>query len=65
MHTDDRRRVLVSLTDEGLAVIERLLPVLHRAEADWIAAVSPTERERLLAVLADVQTRLADGEPPR
>jgi DNA-binding MarR family transcriptional regulator len=64
MHTTDRRRVQVSITDEGLAVMERLLPVLHRAEADWIAPVSPAERERLLGVLADVQARLANGGPP-
>jgi DNA-binding MarR family transcriptional regulator len=65
MHTVDRRRVQVSITDEGLAVMERLLPALHRAEAQWIAPVSPAERERLLAVLADVQEGLANGGPPR
>jgi DNA-binding MarR family transcriptional regulator len=65
MHTADRRRVQVSITEAGLAVMERLLPVLHRAEAEWIAPLSPAERERLLAVLADVQERLANGGPPR
>jgi DNA-binding MarR family transcriptional regulator len=65
MHTADRRQVQVSITDEGLAVMERLLPVLHRAEAEWIAPVSSAERERLLAVLADVQERLANGGPSR
>ena len=65
MHTADRRRVQVSVTDEGLAVMEGLLPVLHRAEAEWIAPVSPADRERLLAVLAQVQERLAHGGPPR
>lgn len=65
MHVADRRRVQVTLTDEGRAVMERLLPVLHRAEAEWIAPVPPAERERLLAVLADVQEQVAKGGPPR
>jgi DNA-binding MarR family transcriptional regulator len=65
MHTADRRRVLVSITGEGRAVMERLLPVLHRAEAEWIAPVSPAEREHLLAVLVQVLRRLANGGPSR
>ena len=65
MHTTDRRRVQVAITDGGLAVMERLLPVLHRAEAEWIAPLSPSARKRLLAVLAEVQEQLGNGGTTR
>ena len=45
---NDRRRAVVEITDEGMQTLERLLPELHRAEAEWTAGLSTTQKANLL-----------------
>lgn len=59
VHAEDRRRVLVSITENGRTALEGLLPELHRAEAEWVAPIAPEDRERLLGMLEVLQRQLA------
>ena len=42
-HEVDKRRLLVSLTAEGRATIERLIPLAEQITAETLAPLSPTE----------------------
>ncbi|WP_369635523.1 MarR family winged helix-turn-helix transcriptional regulator [Nocardia sp. JMUB6875] len=57
----DRRAIKVVLTDEGRALVDRLLP-LHTANEDRIltAALTPTDRETLIPLLRKFAESLGD-----
>jgi DNA-binding MarR family transcriptional regulator len=57
-HASDRRTHALALTDKGVALIRRLLPVLEAHERRIAAGLSPSER-RLLMQLLD---RVAAGD---
>lgn len=54
--TTDGRRVLVSATDAGLAVIEELFPRFNQLEIDLVAGLSRAESEELARLLRKVIT---------
>ena len=56
---DDRRSVLVAVTEEGRSVADRFLPGIRGWERDTMSALSAGEREQLLALLAKVLSRAA------
>ncbi len=56
---DDRRSVLVEITDEGRDVIDRLLPGIRRLEHAVLADLSPKERSTMLALATKVLAALA------
>ncbi|HUO48383.1 MAG TPA: MarR family transcriptional regulator [Acidimicrobiales bacterium] len=65
-HPDDRRKLLVEVTDEAAAILDALLPSLHQREKAVIGrALSPEEGRRLLELLAKVQEAAAAsaGDP--
>ena len=68
-HPDDRRKLLVAITDEGRAVVDELLPSLHRRERTIIrAALTRAEQRQLRTLLAKVQAAVlahADDPPDR
>jgi MarR family 2-MHQ and catechol resistance regulon transcriptional repressor len=47
----DRRRSVVELTADGLALTEQILPRLHRAEVIWTAGLAPRQKAALLGEL--------------
>lgn len=51
-HDGDRRRLLVSLTEDGRATIETLLPRAHAVTQETVAPLSSRELETLLSLLA-------------
>lgn len=53
-HDRDRRRVLVAATDEGRAVIERVMPAFNRHEALVTQDLDDTEADALAAGLRQV-----------
>ena len=57
---DDRRSVLVSVTDEGRAVTDQLLPGVRVVERDVMSALTSREREQLLRLLDKVLARAAE-----
>jgi DNA-binding MarR family transcriptional regulator len=68
-HPDDRRKLLISITPRGTAIIDQLLPSLHSRERTIIGdALSRTEQRQLRMLLAKVQAsveRHADDAPDR
>jgi DNA-binding MarR family transcriptional regulator len=66
-HPDDRRKLLIDITDEGVAVLDDLLPSFHaRERALFAGALSRTEQRQLIGLLAKVQAAalMAAQEPP-
>lgn len=63
---DDRRSVLVEITDEGQAVADRLLPGIRKLDVAIFAGLSSAERTTMLKLLAKVLAQLAivASEPP-
>lgn len=51
-HKEDRRRLVVSLTGEGRALIETLLPMARRITEETLAPLTPREAATLMKLLA-------------
>lgn len=47
----DRRLVEVSLTEKGRAMVAEIVPLARRFEGDFLAALSPDERQALRGIL--------------
>lgn len=58
----DRRRVLVSLTDAGTALIDELFPKFNRFEGEMAAGLSAAEKRELARLLRVVITNAAEPE---
>jgi homoprotocatechuate degradation regulator HpaR len=58
---DDMRRGLVSITDQGQSLIRALTPEAAAANQSIVAAIGEAEVEDLKRRLADVVSRLGDG----
>jgi DNA-binding MarR family transcriptional regulator len=65
-HPDDRRMLLIDITDAGREVVDVVLPVTHRITEEMFGHLSETERERLIRTLGRVQERLEElrEQPP-
>jgi DNA-binding MarR family transcriptional regulator len=61
---DDRRGVLVSLTDEGRDRVDAALEDLLTQERDLLARLAPAEQESLAALLRTVVAPFDDDPPP-
>lgn len=63
----DRRMSFVRLTEEGAALLERILPGHYAAQARMMAHLSTAERASLIRLLRAVQRGAAERarEPPR
>ena len=56
-HPEDRRKLLVDVTDEARAILDEMLPSLHHRERRLMeAALTKDEQRRLLEILAKVQS---------
>lgn len=65
-HPGDRRKLLIELTDEGRATVDRFLPGAHRLETEILSVLDEDERRQLLSLLARIQARVgvvSDGPP--
>jgi DNA-binding MarR family transcriptional regulator len=59
-HPSDRRKILVEITPRARDLVDRMLPVLHTAEAEIFAPLPAADRAVLIDLLARVQSRLLD-----
>ena len=59
-NADDRRSVLVEITDEGRAAADRLLPGIRVVEREVMSSLTVRERQQLLVLLAKVLERAAE-----
>lgn len=53
-HEDDRRRLVVSLTDAGREAVTRLKRMAADISAETVAPLTPTEAETLMRLLAKI-----------
>jgi MarR family transcriptional regulator, lower aerobic nicotinate degradation pathway regulator len=53
-HEVDKRRLMVGLTNEGRAAIERLIPLAEQITAETLAPLSPREVATFLKLLAKI-----------
>jgi DNA-binding MarR family transcriptional regulator len=63
---DDRRSVLVEITDEGKALADRFLPGVRKVERAVIGDLTAAERSTLMDILAkvlDATARVSAAEP--
>ena len=61
-HPTDRRKLLVDITDDGIAIMDELLPSLHHRERVVIeAALGASEQRALLSMLAKIQAVAQSG----
>jgi DNA-binding MarR family transcriptional regulator len=51
-HSEDRRRLVVSLSDQGKAMIERLLPLAERITVETLEPLNARETATFLKLLA-------------
>lgn len=59
-HPEDRRKILVAITDAGQQIVDRVLPRIHAASRDVYAALNESDRRHLVRLLGQVQRRLAE-----
>ncbi|HXZ99058.1 MAG TPA: MarR family transcriptional regulator [Candidatus Binatia bacterium] len=57
-HPDDRRMLLVDITDAGRDIVDLLLPVTHRITREVFDGFAEPDLERLIRLLGRVQERL-------
>lgn len=53
-HGEDRRRLVVSLTEEGCGLVERLMPLARRITEETVAPLSVRETATLMRLLAKI-----------
>lgn len=71
-HPDDRRMLLVDITDEARAIVDVVLPATHRATRAMLEPLDDAERGSLLDMLGRLEAHitalstagLPDGPPP-
>jgi DNA-binding MarR family transcriptional regulator len=63
-HPKDRRMLLIELTDEGRAILDRLMPEHFQGMCDLLACLSESERKVFAGVLAKIQDHLDTSGSP-
>lgn len=53
-HAQDKRRLVVSLTDEGRAAVEAMLPLAHEITGETLSPLSAREVATLLRLLSKI-----------
>ena len=64
---EDRRSTLVAVTEDGRAVVDRLLPGVRELEKASMARLTPKELDTLMRLLSKVMagtTEVSESDPP-
>jgi DNA-binding MarR family transcriptional regulator len=64
-HPNDRRKILVQLTDEARGIVDEMLPVIHAVITAALSDLAEPERARLIRSLTTIWARLGEiaGQP--
>ena len=54
-HPDDRRKLLVNITDEARRLVDLMLAQVHATSIDVMAGISEADREHLIQTLAKLR----------
>ena len=65
-HPDDRRKVLIHLTDEAQTLVDQMLPAVNRATTEAVATVREADRQQLISTMTAIRAQLAElaSQPP-
>lgn len=58
-HTNDRRMLLIALTDSGRKVAREFRVVVHQHQKAWLAVLTEQEQDQLIATLHRLQAALS------
>jgi DNA-binding MarR family transcriptional regulator len=61
-HLTDRRKVLIHLTSDARGIVDQMLPIIHAVITEALGNLAEPERERLIASLTAIWTRLGELE---
>ncbi len=53
-HAQDKRRLMVQLTEDGRSALERLVPLAQQITAETLAPLPPREAQQFLRLLAKI-----------
>ena len=59
-HPDDRRKILVQITDTGREILDVVLPVTHAFSRALFSGFSSQEQEHLIEVLTRIRSRVRE-----
>ena len=59
-HPDDRRKILVLITDAGRQVLDSVLPVTHAFSRELFSGFSSQEQEQLIGFLTRIRGRVRE-----
>ena len=59
-HPNDRRKILVEITDDGRRVVDQMLPVVHAAATEAFSGLMEAERQVLIDVLTRVRGQVSE-----
>lgn len=62
-HPEDRRMLIIEITDEGRCLLGRLLPEHYRSMSDLLACLSESEKATFTQALAKIQRHLVPDAP--
>ena len=57
-HPNDRRMLLVEITEKGLGLLAQLLPEIQRDDIEWVSTLNDEEKEKVIQLLGKVQAHL-------
>jgi len=57
-HPDDRRKLLVDITDKARVLVGRMLPSVHSTSMEMLEDVTEADREALIRVLAQMRANV-------
>lgn len=58
-HPDDRRKVLINITDDARSVVNDLLPLTHALDTTVSAPIAESDREVVIHVLTSIRRQVA------
>lgn len=57
-HPTDRRSLLVEITEDGRAFLNRTMPQIHAMEREWAIGLQPAQQAELVRALGIIQERI-------
>jgi len=57
-HPDDRRRLLVDITEDARHLVDRMLPIVHASSVELLEGVNEAAREQLIHALARMRANI-------
>jgi DNA-binding MarR family transcriptional regulator len=53
-HPDDRRKLLVDITDKARLMLDEMLPTVHASAVEMVEGIGEVDREHLIQLLAQI-----------